>query len=255
MIRLDKFLADMEIGTRSQVKQYLKKGLVTVNGETEKKPERKIDENKDMVTFQGKEITYQEYVYYMFHKPADCVSATKDNQHKTVLDYFKDAPGKELFPVGRLDIDTEGLLLITNDGPLCHELLSPVKHVPKTYYAKVRGEIKEDAAELFRQGIDIGDDTLTAPAELKILKSDELSQRVKTEHKRLEVDECGEEVSHVLLTITEGRFHQVKRMIGAVGGEVVYLKRLSMGELTLDETLQPGEYRALTALELQALKK
>jgi len=236
MIRLDKYLADMEVGTRSQVKQYLKKGLVTVNGETEKKPERKIDENNDIVTFQGKEITYNEFVYYMFHKPADCVSATKDNQHKTVLDYLKNAPGKDLFPVGRLDIDTEGLLLITNDGPLCHELLSPVKHVPKTYYAKVQGEIKKDAVTLFQQGIDIGDDTVTAPAELKILSRDG-------------------ELSEVLLTITEGRFHQVKRMIAAVGGEVIYLKRLSMGELRLDETLQPGEFRELTTMELQSLKK
>lgn len=234
MIRLDKYLADMEIGTRSQVKQYLKKGLVTVNGELEKRPERKIDENNDMVAFQGKPVVYSKFVYYMFHKPAGCVSATKDNQHKTVLDFFGDAPGKDLFPVGRLDIDTEGLLLITNDGPLCHELLSPVKHVPKTYYARVQGRVTEADVQLFQQGVDIGDDDKTAPAELEIITSDEISE--------------------IRLTITEGRFHQVKRMFQAIGDEVIYLKRLSMGNVLLDAALQPGEYRTLTEEELVSLK-
>lgn len=234
MIRLDKYLADMEIGTRSQVKQYLKKGLVTVNGELEKRPERKIDENNDTVAFQGKPVVYSEFVYYMFHKPAGCVSATKDNQHKTVLDFLGDAPGKDLFPVGRLDIDTEGLLLITNDGPLCHELLSPVKHVPKTYYARVQGRVTEADVQLFRQGVDIGDDDKTAPAELEIITSDEISE--------------------IRLTITEGRFHQVKRMFTAIGDEVIYLKRLSMGNVLLDAALQPGEYRTLTEEELVSLK-
>lgn len=234
MIRLDKYLADMEIGTRSQVKQYLKKGLVTVNGELEKRPERKIDENNDKVAFQGKPVVYSEFVYYMFHKPAGCVSATKDNQHKTVLDFLGDAPGKDLFPVGRLDIDTEGLLLITNDGPLCHELLSPVKHVPKTYYARVQGRVTEADVQLFSQGVDIGDDDKTAPAELEIITSDEISE--------------------ICLTITEGRFHQVKRMFQAIGDEVIYLKRLSMGNVLLDAALQPGEYRTLTEEELVSLK-
>ncbi len=234
MIRLDKYLADMEIGTRSQVKQYLKKGLVTVNGQVEKRPERKIEEDADSVTFQGKPIVYSEYAYYMFHKPAGCVSATKDNQHKTVLDYLKGAAGKDLFPVGRLDIDTEGLLIITNDGPLCHDLLAPSKHVDKTYYARIEGEVTQKDVTDFAEGLDIGDDDLTAPAKLEILKA-------------------GEE-SEILVTITEGRFHQVKRMFEAVGKRVVYLKRLSMGNVFLDEKLAPGEYRALTEDELAGLK-
>ena len=235
MIRLDKYLADMGVGTRSEVKQYLKKGLVTVNGDVEKRPERKIEIESDQVCYKGENIAYAEYEYYMFHKPAGCVSATQDNLHKTVLDYLKGASGKDLFPVGRLDIDTEGLLLITNDGILCHELLSPAKHVPKTYYAKVEGCVTETDAEFFRQGVDIGEDKLTAPAELAILQADS--------------------VSEILLTITEGRFHQVKRMFEAVGKKVVYLKRLSMGAISLDENLQAGEYRALTKEELEKLKR
>lgn len=234
MIRLDKYLADMGIGTRSQVKQYLKKGLVTVNGLPEKRPERKIDETADQVCFQGTPIAYAAYEYFMFYKPAGCVSATQDNMHKTVLDYLKGAARKDLFPVGRLDIDTEGLLLITNDGALCHDLLSPAKHVDKTYYARIEGHVTEDEIPLFRQGLDIGDDTLTAPAELKILKEGPVSQ--------------------VLLTITEGRFHQVKRMFEALDKKVIYLKRLSMGKLILDENLKPGEYRPLRPDELKSLK-
>lgn len=234
MIRLDKYLADMGVGTRSEVKQYLKKNQVTVNGTIEKRPERKIDTENDEVCYKGERVAYAEYEYYMFHKPAGCVSATQDNVHKTVLDYLKGAARKDLFPVGRLDIDTEGLLLITNDGALCHDLLSPAKHVPKTYYARVEGCVTEEDAELFQQGVDIGDDTLTAPAELEILQADNMSE--------------------ILLTITEGRFHQVKRMFEAVGKKVVYLKRLSMGKISLDEKLKAGEYRALTKEELEQLK-
>lgn len=246
MIRLDKYLADMGIGTRSEVKQYLKKGLVTVNGTPEKRPERKICEGTDIVAFQGKTISYAEYEYYMFYKPAGCVSAVRDNRHKTVLDYLKGAARKDLFPVGRLDIDTEGLLLITNDGPLCHELLSPTKHVPKTYYARVKGQVTKEDIRKFRQGVDIGDETLTAPAELEILTVSETPGTLTAS------PESG--TSEILLTITEGRFHQVKRMFEAVGKQVVYLKRLSMGSLTLDENLSPGEYRSLTEQELLLLK-
>ena len=234
MIRLDKYLADMGVGTRSEVKIYLKKGLVSVNGEIEKRPERKIQEETDMVTYQGKNIFYAAYEYIMFHKPAGCVSATKDNVHKTVLDYIKDASRKDLFPVGRLDIDTEGLLLITNDGALSHDLLSPNKHVPKTYFAKVEGKVTEDDIHKFETGVDIGDEDLTKPAELQILKSDA--------------------VSEILLTITEGRFHQVKRMFEAVDKKVTYLKRMSMGPLVLDESLKLGEYRSLTDEELTKLR-
>lgn len=230
MIRLDKYLADMGIGTRSEVKQYLKKGLVTVNGSPEKYPDRKIDPLKAAVCFRGEPVAYAAHEYYMFYKPAGCVTATTDPVHKTVLDYFEGVSHRELFPVGRLDIDTEGLLLLTDDGPLCHQLLAPGRHVEKTYFARVEGELNQDKIPLFAQGLDIGDEKLTRPAKLEILKTGECSE--------------------ILLTITEGRFHQVKRMFEAVGSKVLYLKRVSMGGVVLDETLKPGEYRALKEDEL-----
>ena len=172
-----------------------------------------------------------------------------------MLDYLKGAARKDLFPVGRLDIDTEGLLLITNDGPLCHELLSPTKHVPKTYYARVKGQVTKEDIRKFRQGVDIGDETLTAPAELEILTVSETPGTLTASPKSEAFTASPESgTSEILLTITEGRFHQVKRMFEAVGKQVVYLKRLSMGSLTLDENLSPGEYRSLTEQELLLLK-
>ena len=233
-MRLDKFLTELGVGTRSEVKKILKTGQVTVNGTPVKKPEEKIDETKDIVAYQGKVLTYEQFEYYMFHKPAGCVTAASDAQHKTVMDYMKDLTRKDLNPVGRLDIDTEGLLLITNDGMLSHELLSPAKHVPKTYFAKVEGIVTEKDVKLFAEGIDIGEKKPTKPAELKILVSDT--------------------VSEIELTISEGKFHQVKRMFEAVDKKVVYLKRISMGSLVLDENLKPGEYRTLTEVEIEALR-
>lgn len=235
MIRLDKFLADMGIGTRSQVKQYLKRGAVTVNQETEKRPERKISIETDQVCFQGTPVTYVRYEYYMLYKPKGCVSAVSDDHYKTVLSYIKEASRKDLFPVGRLDLDTEGLLLITNDGPLCHELLSPARHVPKTYYVETAGEIPKQAKEWFAAGVDIGEEKPTRPGVLEILSAGEASR--------------------ARLTITEGRYHQVKRMFDSIGCPVTYLKRISFGELKLDETLKPGEYRALTEREIGLLKR
>lgn len=234
-IRLDKFLSEMGIGTRSEVKKYIKAKQITINGEIAAKPEIKIDENIDEVCFKGKQINYQAYEYYLFHKPAGCVTATEDNLHKTVMDYMKDTVRKDLFPVGRLDIDTEGLLLITNDGALAHELLSPTKHVEKTYFARIDGKVTEADVKLFEEGVDIGEDKLTKPGKLKILVSDE--------------------VSEIELTITEGKFHQVKRMFEAVDKKVIYLKRISMGLLKLPEDLKVGEYRALTDEELEGLKQ
>ena len=169
----------------------------------------------------------------MLHKPAVVISATKDDRDKTVLDLITDKKRNDLFPVGRLDKDTEGLLLITNDGELAHRLLSPKKHVDKVYYAKVQGKVDESDVKAFADGVDIGDDTLAKSADLRILKS--------------------EEESEIELTITEGRFHQVKRMFHAVGKEVIYLKRLSMGSLALDKTLTKGEYRSLTEEEIKKL--
>mgnify|MGYP001040610630 CR=1 FL=1 len=234
-IRLDKYLADMGIGTRSQVKQYIRKKQVFVNGNFPKGPEQKVGE-EDIIFFQGKEISYQKYEYYLFYKPQGCVSAVTDQHHKTVLDYFPENRRKGLFPVGRLDIDTEGFLLITNDGGLAHNLLAPGKHVPKTYFAKVSGRVTEEEVQKFAKGVDIGEKGLTLPAKLNLLSVEE-------------------ELSQVELTITEGKFHQVKRMFQAVGKEVLYLKRISMGGLGLDESLMPGEYRAITEEELQKITK
>lgn len=230
MIRLDKFLCEMEVGTRSQVKDMIKKGQVSVDGEVIKKADYKFDETAAKVCVKEKEISYQKYFYYMLNKPAGVVSATMDNQDKTVLDLLKGAQGKDLFPVGRLDKDTEGLLLITNDGELSHNLLSPKKHVNKTYFVKTATAVSADMVRFLEQGVDIGEERLTLPAKVKQLEEKEIE-----------------------LTITEGKFHQVKRMLKAVGNEVVYLKRLSMGSLKLDESLELGEYRPLTETEIEEL--
>lgn len=234
-LRLDKYLAELGVGTRSEVKKLIKAKQITVNGAVATKPEMKIDELTDEVCLRGEKLEYAAFEYYLFHKPAGCVSATEDNVHRTVMDYLTDTVRNDLFPVGRLDIDTEGLLLITNDGALAHDLLSPTKHVAKTYYAKVLGKVTDEDVNLFEEGVDIGEDKLTKPAELKILVADE-------------------SISEIELTITEGKFHQVKRMFQAVGKEVIYLKRLSMGHLRLPEDLQAGEYRPLTSEELDALR-
>ena len=231
-LRLDKYLADMSIGTRSEVKKLISKGLVTVNGSTAKKPEIKIDTEADEVICQGINVSYAEYEYYMLNKPQGVISATEDPNQSTVLDLIS-SKRKDLFPVGRLDKDTEGLLLITNDGKLAHRLLAPGKHVDKIYYAKIDGRVTEEDVEAFKEGLDIGDEKKTLPGFLKILSSGEMSE--------------------IELTIHEGRFHQVKRMFQAVGKEVVFLKRLSMGNLLLDPALRPGEYKELKKDEIDRL--
>ena len=232
-IRLDKYLADMGCGTRSQVKREIAGGSVMVNGAPARRSEDKIDTEKDSVVFRGSPVGYVEYEYFMLNKPAGVVSATEDRKERTVLDLIDAKQRKDLFPVGRLDKDTEGLLLITNDGEMAHRLLSPKKHVDKVYYAKVAGRITEEHVRLFAEGVDIGDEKPALPAELTVLSSGEISE--------------------IELVIREGRFHQVKRMFQAAGGEVIYLKRLSMGSLVLDEELEPGEYRKLTEEEVRAL--
>ena len=239
MIRLDKFLSQMNIGTRSEVKNAIRKGRVTVNGEVCKNADAKFDENKDIVCFDNKEVTYEEFVYYMLNKPAGVLSATTDKKEKTVVDLI-DSDRKDLFPVGRLDKDTEGLLLITDDGKLAHELLSPKKHVWKTYMAHIEGKLPQNAIELFEEGIRIDEEFTAMPARLQIVyEADGLSER-KTE---------------VLISIQEGKFHQVKRMVKEIGCEVVYLKRLQMGNLKLDKNLKPGEYKKLSKAEIEDLKK
>lgn len=234
-LRIDKYLADMGIGTRSEVKQYIRKKQVQINGSIVTKSEQKVNPETDIIIFQGQKVGYVEMEYYMLYKPQNCVSATTDTTHKTVLDYIHTKKRKDLFPVGRLDIDTEGLLLITNDGKLAHELLSPKKHVDKTYYAKIEGKVTKEDVAYFQHGLDIGEKELTKPAVLHVITSDDISE--------------------IEVTITEGKYHQVKRMFEAVGKKVIYLKRLSMGALQLDETLQPGEYRELTQEEREVLLK
>ncbi len=231
MIRLDKYLADMGKGTRTQVKEMVRKGRVTVNGQTVKSADLKIDPDKEEVCLDNMPVNYVSVEYYMLHKPAGVVSAVTDNRYKTVVDLITGKNRKDLFPVGRLDIDTEGLLLITNDGALTHELLSPKKHVDKVYYAELDGVVPEEAVERFLEGIVLEDGTKTMPAKLEILTP-----------------------QSVYLTIREGKFHQVKRMFEAIGINVTYLKRLSMGSLVLDENLPKGEYRPLTEEEIKALK-
>lgn len=236
-MRIDKFLANQDIGSRSQVKQYIKKGMISVNGTVCKSPEQKIDENTDQISYNGTVIGYQKHHYYMLNKPAGCVSATNDNLHTTILDLLKGSVSvKNLFPVGRLDIDTEGLLLITDDGKLSHNLLSPSKHVAKTYFARIDGLVTEEHIKAFKAGLDIGDDKPTKPGTLFIKSANPDTS-----------------TSEILLTITEGRYHQVKRSFEVLGMKVTYLKRLSMGSLALDEALAPGEFRELTDSELQAL--
>ena len=208
-----------------------------VNQETVRTPEMKICEEKDEVFLEGQRIAYASCEYYMLNKPAGVVSATEDKRETTVIDLIRDKKRKDLFPVGRLDKDTEGLLLITNDGQLAHRLLSPKRHVDKTYYAKVSGCVTREDVLLFARGLDIGTDEReerTMPGELEILRS-------------------GSE-SEILLTIQEGKYHQVKRMFQAVGKEVVYLRRERMGALVLDKELKPGEYRPLTKKELENVK-
>ena len=232
--RLDQYLTLAGEGSRSQVKQFLKKGLVQVDGITEKQAKRKVLGN-EQITLNGKPVYYEEHCYLMLHKPAGVVTATEDKKEKTVMDLITLQQKKDLFPVGRLDKDTEGLLLVTNDGELAHRLLSPKKHVDKVYYAKVQGKVDESDVKAFADGVDIGDDTPAKSADLRILKS-------------------GEE-SEIELTITEGRFHQVKRMLAARGKPVVYLKRLSMGPIALDPALAPGEWRPLTGEEKALLRR
>lgn len=234
MMRLDKFLCETGVGSRSQVKGIIKKGLVKVNGEVVKRAEYSVDETKDCVVCEGKQVQYQKFVYWMLHKPAGVVSATTDARERTVLELLPKEIRKGVFPVGRLDKDTEGLLLLTNDGELAHRLLAPKRHVKKRYYAEVEGRVTKEHVARFLEGVDIGEKRLTLPAELEIEKSGEISV--------------------VWVTICEGKFHQVKRMFEAVGCRVRYLRRVQMGGLLLDERLKIGECRELTEAEVEGVK-
>ena len=244
--RLDKFLCDSLNMTRKEAKESVKKGKVVVNGEAIKKPEYKVDAEQDQVEFDHKLIQFEQFHYLMLHKPQGVVSATKDHHDQTVLDLIHEDYKDRLFPVGRLDKDTEGFLLITDDGPLAHELLSPKKHVDKIYYAKVSGKVTEEDVVKLAEGVDIGEKDLTRPARLEILSTWESGTESAEAGKNWE--------SEIRLTIHEGKFHQVKRMMEALGKKVTYLKRLSMGPLALPSDLPTGKYRSLTEKELELLK-
>jgi 16S rRNA pseudouridine516 synthase len=251
LLRLDKFLADVGVGTRSEVKKLLKQGLVAINGQTVRDSSIKVNQETDKVTFKGQELLYQEFRYYMLNKPAGCVSATKDGLSPTVIEFLKNEPTRDLFPVGRLDKDTEGLLLITNDGMLAHNLLSPKKHVDKTYIAYVNKPLDDEQLGLFKTGLDIGDETPTLPAEIYEASEQDITKNL--EKASISKDYISYSVVYYVI-LKEGRYHQIKRMFEHFNSTVVYLKRLSMGNLKLDSQLLPGSYRPLTLEEISSLK-
>ncbi len=232
--RLDKVLSNMGYGTRSEIKIFIKKNSVKVNGVGLKDGRVHISPQEDVIEVNGERLEYRDVVYLMMNKPQGVISASYDPKVETVVDLVDEVYRVfELFPVGRLDKDTEGLLILTNDGKLAHELLAPKKHVPKTYFAVIEGKVSSDDQLSFQRGVTLDDGYVTQSAELTILKSDDISE--------------------IELTIYEGKFHQVKRMFEAVGKKVTYLKRIAMGSLKLDSGLALGEYRELTVEEIQML--
>lgn len=235
-MRVDKLLSNVGVASRAELKKYCKQGLISVNGKVINNPGVQVDSESDDIRFNGEKIVYREFVYIMLNKPDVYISATFDKYDPIVLDLIDQSYLVfEPFPVGRLDKDTEGLLVLTNDGQLAHRVLSPKKHVPKTYYAKIQGKVTEEDILAFEKGVILDDGYETMPSQLKILKSDDMSE--------------------IELTIHEGKFHQVKRMFESVGKKVVYLKRLSMGKLKLDESLGLGEYRELTEEEVKLIEE
>lgn len=234
--RLDKILVHMGIGTRKEIRKLAKAGRIKINGSVADDPSIHIVPEEDRITVDGAEIDYREHIYLMMNKPQGVITATEDKSEEVVTDLLEEEHRVFTpFPVGRLDKDTEGLLLITNDGKLAHHLLSPKKHVPKTYYAEIAGMVTDEDILAFKSGVTLDDGYQTLPGELTILRAGSQSE--------------------VKLTIYEGKYHQVKRMFAAVGKKVLFLKRIAMGPLTLDPDLEPGEYRELTAEELSLLKK
>lgn len=235
-MRVDKLLSNVGVASRAELKKYCKQGLISVNGKVINNPGIQVDSENDEVIFNGEKIVYREFIYIMLNKPDGYISATFDKHDPIVLDLIDSSYLVfEPFPVGRLDKDTEGLLVLTNDGQLSHRVLSPKKHVPKTYYAKIQGKVTEEDILAFEKGVILDDGYETMPSQLKILKSDDISE--------------------IELTIHEGKFHQVKRMFESVDKKVVYLKRISMGKLKLDESLELGEYRELTEEEVKLIEE
>ncbi|WP_369711668.1 pseudouridine synthase [Leptotrichia sp. HSP-334] len=236
-MRLDKFLANSGIGTRKEVKIILKKGKIRVNEKIVKDAKMQVDEIKDDVKIEGEKITYKPFVYIMMNKPSGVISATEDGKHKTVIDLLCEKyKNYKVFPVGRLDIDTEGLLLLTNDGVLAHNLLSPKKHVDKKYYVELKEPLTIEKKKILENGIKLEENFVTKKAKIEIIDKDE-----------------DIEVNSVFITISEGKFHQVKRMFKFVENEVLYLKRVKMGKLLLPEDLKLGEYRELSEEEMNLI--
>lgn len=230
-MRLDKLLSHHGIGTRKEVKNYIRKGYVQVNGEVVKKDDYKVDPSFDTIVFDGEKIEYREFVYLMLNKPAGYICATKDAVHPTVLELIDGYFQYDLFPVGRLDIDTEGFVIISNDGDFAHKLLAPSRHHAKLYYAKIAGVVTQKEVEYCKQGVRIDTGYTCKPANLKILSTDEKSSEIEIE-------------------IFEGKFHQIKKMFLAMDKEVTYLKRLKIRDVPLDTALKLGEFRELTSQEL-----
>lgn len=231
MMRLDKFLAHANFGTRREVKKIIRSGWVSVNDQIIKNDDFKIDENNDIICVDNEQVIYQQFYYIMLNKPNGYVSATIDDRYPTVLDLVYEDFALDLFPVGRLDLDTEGLLLLTNDGSLSHELLSPKKHVDKEYYVELEKEFSDLDIKTLEAGVAINDQEVCKEAKVKRIDDNKM-----------------------MLIIQEGKYHQVKRMMHAIQNEVTYLKRVRMGTLMLDETLPLGEYRALYEEEIKMLK-
>lgn len=235
-MRLDKYLGHVGYGSRSEVQKLIKQKRVHIDDKIINKPEQGVVAGKQVVKVDGEIVPYKEFYYFIMNKPQDVITATRDNVHRTVVDLLEEIDrNKDVAPVGRLDKDTEGLLVLTNDGKTAHSLLSPKKHVDKVYFAKVEGEMTQDDVIAFSEGIELGDGIKCMPAKLKILSAGDISE--------------------VHITVKEGKFHQVKRMVGNLGKKVVYLKRVKMGGFDLPEDLPLGSYRELTDEELILLKE
>jgi 16S rRNA pseudouridine516 synthase len=233
--RLDKILSNMGCGSRKEIKDMAKKGMIKVDEMIVKDPSQHVDPTRQEIVVNGEVITYRDKVYLMLHKPPGVISATEDSREETVVDLMPEYKHFSLFPVGRLDKDTEGLLLLTNDGKLAHELLSPKKHIPKLYFAKIKGVVGSNDVLAVEEGIVLDDGYKTLPGQLEIIQAGDISE--------------------IQITIHEGKFHQIKRMFAALDKEVIYLKRLAMGRLQLDDNLAIGHYRELSEEELQLLKE
>ena len=258
-MRLDKYLSETSVGRRKEVRIYIKEGKVSVNNEVVLIPAQEVDEENDRIEYLGQEVAHNGKQYYMFYKPRGCITARKDQKHKTILDYFTEMNTDSLFPVGRLDKDTEGLLFLTNDGEFNHQLMYPDQHVEKTYYFWAFGTLNQEQINQLESGICIREkEPVTKPAKIEIMRTglycDLKSELQEFDYEKIEINKQNQSILEGRITISEGRKHQVRRMLRASGCYVVYLKRISIGMVGLDETLQRGQYREMTREEVTRLK-